>query len=152
MVQSVLFEDIFDVRALNENGKKFERVNRVHSRGTTYDVDLVIDVNAELFDVRAGERISLAIASTLSTDGTPDDGSYQVHMGPSLLDQYDYAMHGRVFSIKHIENQNVEVQASFGGLLCRLRGEQAQLEALQSDMMIYVLMRKGGSDMVPMDM
>jgi DNA-directed RNA polymerase I, II, and III subunit RPABC3 len=115
-------------------------------------VDLVIDVNAELFDVRAGERISLAIASTLSTDGTPDDGSYQVHMGPSLLDQYDYAMHGRVFSIKHIENQNVEVQASFGGLLCRLRGEQAQLEALQSDMMIYVLMRKGGSDNGPMDM
>lgn len=25
MVQSVLFEDIFDVRVLNENGKKFER-------------------------------------------------------------------------------------------------------------------------------
>jgi hypothetical protein len=44
-------------------------------------------------------------------------------------------MHGRVFSIKHIENQNIEVQASFGGLLCRLRGEQSQLEALQCDMM-----------------
>jgi hypothetical protein len=54
---------------------------------------------------------------------------------PSLLDSYDYAMHGRVFSIKHIENQNIEVQASFGGLLCRLRGEQSQLEALQCDMM-----------------
>ena len=25
MVQAVLFEDIFDVRVLNENGKKFER-------------------------------------------------------------------------------------------------------------------------------
>lgn len=44
-------------------------------------------------------------------------------------------MHGRVFSIKHIENQNIEVQASFGGLLCRMRGEQSQLEALQCDMM-----------------
>lgn len=85
MVQAVLFEDIFDVRVLNENGKKFERgsilsyfspfkivkvhglllwiytsllklidwlelpiiltenaVNRVHSKGTTYDVDLVL--------------------------------------------------------------------------------------------------------------
>ena len=44
-------------------------------------------------------------------------------------------MHGRVFSIKHIENQNIEVQASFGGLLCRMKGEQSQLEALQCDMM-----------------
>jgi hypothetical protein len=25
MVQAVLFEDIFDVRVLNENGKKFEK-------------------------------------------------------------------------------------------------------------------------------
>ena len=61
-------------------------------------------------------------------------------------------MHGRVFGIKHISGSastataeegasgaaaapHVEVQASFGGLLCRLRGEQAHLEALEMDMM-----------------
>lgn len=43
-------------------------------------------------------------------------------------------MHGRVFAIKHIENQCVEVQASFGGLLLRLRGEQAHLELFTMDM------------------
>jgi hypothetical protein len=43
-------------------------------------------------------------------------------------------MHGRVFSIKHIENQSVEVQASFGGLLLRLRGEQALVEGFYMDM------------------
>jgi hypothetical protein len=43
-------------------------------------------------------------------------------------------MHGRVFNIKHIERQCVEVQASFGGLLCRLRGEQAHMESLVLDM------------------
>ncbi len=52
----------------------------------------------------------------------------------SLLDNYDYVMHGRVFSIKHIENQCVEVQASFGGLLLRLRGEQAHVELFTVDM------------------
>ena len=52
----------------------------------------------------------------------------------SLLDNYEYVMHGRVFSIKHIEKQCVEVQASFGGLLCRLRGEQAHVESLVVDM------------------
>jgi DNA-directed RNA polymerase I, II, and III subunit RPABC3 len=50
------------------------------------------------------------------------------------MDNYDYVMHGRVFSIKHIENQRVEVQASFGGLLLRLQGEQAHVELFVVDM------------------
>lgn len=50
------------------------------------------------------------------------------------MDQYDYVMHGRVFSVKHIENQRIEVQASFGGLLLRIKGEQAHLESFIIDM------------------
>jgi len=49
-------------------------VNRIHCRGTTYDVELIVDINSELFDVRAGERITIVLASTLALDGTPDDG------------------------------------------------------------------------------
>ena len=147
MSNSILFEDTFDLRALNENGKKFERVNRLHCKGTTFDVDLVLDVNAELFQVSTNDRIVVALASTLSLTGAPDDGKYNPAMGPSLGDPYDYVMHGRVFSIKHIENQCVEVQASFGGLLFRLRGEQAHLEMLTMDMMFYLLMRKTSGNM-----
>lgn len=74
-----------------------------------------------------------AILSSLT--GAADDGSYTPSYGAtSLADNYDYVMHGRVFSIKHIEKQCVEVQASFGGLLCRLRGEQAHVEAFIVDM------------------
>ena len=65
-MSAILFEDIFDVRQLNPDGKKFEKgmvsyvfadkvfrfifcyagvtVNRVHCRGTTYDVDLVLGI------------------------------------------------------------------------------------------------------------
>jgi hypothetical protein len=57
-----------------------------------------------------------------------------VAQATSLADNYDYVMHGRVFNIKHIEKQCVEVQASFGGLLVRLRGEQAHVESLAMDM------------------
>lgn len=42
-------------------------------------------------------------------------------------------MHGRVFVIKHIENQRVELQASFGGLLLRLHGEQVHLDSFTVD-------------------
>jgi len=49
------------------------------------------------------------------------------------MDAYEYVMHGRVFAIKHMDQQRVEIQASFGGLLLRLRGEQAQIEAFAVD-------------------
>jgi DNA-directed RNA polymerase I, II, and III subunit RPABC3 len=144
MSTPILFEDIFDVRALNENGKAFERVNRLHCRGTTFDVDLLVDVNCELFDITAGERINVVLARTLSLDGTPDDGTYNPHMGPSLADSYEYVMHGRVFNVKHIEGQRIEIQASFGGLLFRATGEQAQFESMHIDMTFFLLLRRAG--------
>ena len=52
----------------------------------------------------------------------------------SLVDNYEYIMHGRVFNIKHVEKQLVEVHASFGGLLFRLKGEQAHVESFSVDM------------------
>eukprot|EP01031_Cornospumella_fuschlensis_P024801 gene24801-29966_t len=146
---SVLFEDTFDVNALNVAGKKFERVNRLHCKGTTYDVDLVVDINCELFDVKANDKVSVLLASSLN--GAADDGHYKPSYGNnSLLDHYDYAMHGRVFLIKHIENQLVELQASFGGLLLRLRGEQALVEKFSMDMTLFILMKKGGSSSMEM--
>eukprot|EP00981_Chlorochromonas_danica_P015233 scaffold11024_cov179-Ochromonas_danica.AAC.3 len=62
MSQSILFEDIFTVNGLNLAGKKFERVNRLHCNGTTFDVDLVVDVNAELFECRKGDSVAIVLA------------------------------------------------------------------------------------------
>lgn len=138
----ILFEDIFDVREVNPDGKKFEGVNRLHCRGTTYDVDLVLDINSEVFDVKAGSRVTLALSNTLALDGSPDDGSYNPQTGPSLMDSYDYVTHGRLFNIEHVGGQNVALSASFGGLLFNLKGDQSQLDAFVSDMKFYLLMRK----------
>jgi hypothetical protein len=79
-------------------------------------------------------------------------------------------MHGRIFGIKHNSQQyrNVEVLASFGGLLFKLDGEQSQLQALEADSRsslltypsltypsfssllmtrVYLLLRKGALDL-----
>ena len=143
-MSNILFEDTFDVRSLNDNGKKFEKVDRLHCRGTTYDVDMVVDVNRELFSIVVSSKIVVALASTLSLLGAPDDGMYNPSTGPTLADPYDYVMHGRVYSIKHMENQSVEIQASFGGLLFRLKGEQAYLASFVMDQQFYILMRRAG--------
>jgi DNA-directed RNA polymerase I, II, and III subunit RPABC3 len=94
--------------------------------------------------VKAHDKLHVQLASTLDTTGVPDDGSYKPLHGTQtdLSDGYDYVMHGRVFLIKHIENQFLEVQASFGGLLFRLRGEQQLLDQLHQDQLIFLLIRK----------
>jgi DNA-directed RNA polymerases I, II, and III subunit RPABC3 len=103
------------------------------------------DVNSELFAAKAGDKLDVALSSSLT--GMADDGNYDPQLSSPLLDKFDYACHGRVFNIKHIEDQNVEVQASFGGLLMKLVGEQAHVEQLSMDMTFFLLMRvmKGAS-------
>ena len=146
MPSQILFEDIFEIRRLNPDGKIFEAVNRIHCRGTTYDVNLVLDYNSELFKLVAEDRVTLVLASSIALDGAPDDAEYNANVGPSLMDSFEYVMHGVIFNIEHTKKQNIAVHASFGGLIMRLEGEQAQLELLEPDMKFYILMRKGGGD------
>ena len=109
-------------------------------------MELILDVNSELFDAKGGDITTIALASTLALDGSQDDGSFNPYPGPSLLDSYDYVMHGRLFKIEHVDAQVISLSASFGGLLFNLKGEQSQLDAFTQDMKFFILMRKGESD------
>ena len=72
--RDTLFEDIFEVTALNPDGKKnFDNVNRIAATGSTYECDLLLDINSQIYSIKEGEKISMALASTLNLDGTPDD-------------------------------------------------------------------------------
>lgn len=139
-----LFEDIFDVTALNPDGKKFERVNRIAATGTTYECDLLLDMNSQIYSVKDGEKITLVLASTLNLDGTPDDHfSYNPRSDePSLADTYEYVMHGRVFNIDYKKDGVIVIAISFGGLLMRLTGDQRHLSSILPDMRLYVLIKK----------
>jgi DNA-directed RNA polymerase I, II, and III subunit RPABC3 len=80
-------------------------VDRVICKGHTYEADLSLDVANEVFPVKVGERLSLALTTTLHLDGRHDEGVYMPSgtTGPSLLDRYDYGMHGKVFRVQHRE-------------------------------------------------
>uniref|UniRef100_A0A7S1CMR6 DNA-directed RNA polymerases I, II, and III subunit RPABC3 n=1 Tax=Bicosoecida sp. CB-2014 TaxID=1486930 RepID=A0A7S1CMR6_9STRA len=140
---ATLFHDIFTVDDVNPDGKKFDRVSRLVCKGETWDVLLKIDVASEVFPVKAGEKLAVAVVSTLRLDGEPDDGTYQHNEGEeSLLDQYDYGMHGRVFKYDYEEDDRVSVYASFGGLLMLLHGQQDSLSSLSLDQRVYCLIRR----------
>ena len=147
-----LFEDIFEVIDLNpETGKRFDRVNRISAQATTYECSLLLDMNSEIYTVKQSDKITMVLASTLSLDGSPDDHysyTYSFASGPggkaepTLADNYEYVMHGRVFDVVYKKDGIVEISASFGGLLMRLTGEQKQLSNVQPDMRLYILIKK----------
>ena len=141
-----LFEDIFEVTELNPDGKKFDNVNRLAATGTTFECDLLLDIHSQIYDVPEGAKLTFVLASTLQLDGSPADHfSYtptSEDSEPSLADNYDYVMHGRVFDMSYKKDNVVVIAASYGGLLMRLTGDQRHLANVLPDMRLYLLLKK----------
>lgn len=141
-----LFEDIFEVTALNPDGYKFDRVNRLQATGTTFECDLLLDINCEIYQLKETDKFTLVLASTLHLDGSPADHFSYVpanpHSEPTLADNYEYVMHGRVFDMSHKKDGTVVIAISYGGLLMRLIGDQRHLTSILPDQRLYLLIKK----------
>ena len=143
----ILFEDIFEVSALNPDGYKFDSVNRIQAVGTTFECDLLLDINCEIYSLKETEKFTLVLASTLHLDGSPaDHDSYvptnSIHAEPNLADNYEYVMHGRVFDMAYKKDGTMAIAISYGGLLMRLSGDQRHLTSIQPDQRLYLLIKK----------
>ncbi|KAM5292655.1 DNA-directed RNA polymerases I, II, and III subunit RPABC3 isoform 2-T2 [Ctenodactylus gundi] len=126
----ILFEDIFDVKDIDPEGKKFDRVSRLHCESESFKMDLILDVNIQIYPVDLGDKFRLVIASTLYEDGTLDDGEYNpTDDRPSRADQFEYVMYGKVYRIEGDETSTeaatrlnfVRAQTHRAGLLFQLR-------------------------------
>ena len=83
-------------------------VSRLVCTSESYEMDLILDVNTQLYPVNAGERFTFALASTLDEDGVPDDGVYDQRIGKrSLADKYEYVMHGHVFRCEELKDNKL---------------------------------------------
>ncbi len=70
----VLFEDIFDVKDIDPEGKKFDRVSRLHCESESFKMDLILDINSWVYPMELGDKFRLVLANTLREDGFPDTG------------------------------------------------------------------------------
>ena len=70
----VLFEDIFDVKDIDPEGKKFDRVSRLHCESESFKMDLILDINSWIYPMELGDKFRLVLATTLKEDGFPDSG------------------------------------------------------------------------------
>ena len=71
----VLFEDIFDVKDIDPEGKKFDRVSRLHCESESFKMDLILDINSWIYPMELGDKFRLVLANTLREDGFSDTGT-----------------------------------------------------------------------------
>lgn len=72
----VLFEDIFDVKDIDPEGKKFDRVSRLHCESESFKMDLILDINSWIYPMELGDKFRLVLATTLREDGFSDTGTF----------------------------------------------------------------------------
>lgn len=103
------FEDIFEITALNPDGKKvFESVNRARAFGLTFECELLLDFNCDIYPLYEGDKFTLVLTSTLHLDGSPSNHfSYDgIATEPSLADNYECVMHGRMYNVAFCSPRN----------------------------------------------
>jgi len=150
MESGQFFEDIFDIKDIDPDMKNFDRVSRLHCDSESFKMELILDINSQLYQLGLGDKFRLVLATTLNEDGRPNDTEYNPlwETQPSRADQFDYVMYGKVYRIEGDENisdvsiPRVSAYASFGGLLMRLQGDANNLQGMKIDQNIYLLLKK----------
>jgi len=146
----VLFEDIFNVKDIDPEGKKFDRVSRLHCESESFKMDLILDINSWLYPMELGDKFRLVLATTLREDGYPDSGDWNpqgLDTDGSRADSFEYVMSGKVYRIEGDEtaletSSRLAAYVSFGGLLMRLQGDANNLHSFEVDQHMYLLMKK----------
>eukprot|EP00850_Spirogloea_muscicola_P013486 SM000091S24644 [mRNA] locus=s91:493486:494553:- [translate_table: standard] len=142
MSGKVLFEDIFAVRDVDPGGKKFDKVSRFIGHSEQFDMDLLLDVNVDVYPLQRDDKFALALAPTLNLDGSQDEGFFDQSKKKSLMDQYEYVTYGKLYQWGGLEGSKAEVHISYGGLLMRLAGDMSHLKDLKLDQRLYCLIRR----------
>jgi len=141
MAKKFLFEDIFEVKAIDKDGNHFDKVSRLDCRGESFEMDLTLDINVDIYKMEVNQKFTMVLVSSLDDEREQD--TYKYSRGASLLDKFEYCMYGKVFKcIKEEKSSKLSVHVSFGGLLMLLQGDQRHLQDLELDKKIYLLMRK----------
>lgn len=104
-----LFEENFVVTRLSD--PKYDRVDRIYaSSEPDKSIDISLDINKELFPCKIGDELTVALATSLSLDGSKDDerGWRDVAKAGSsdatLADDFDYVCYGKVYKFEDAED------------------------------------------------
>ncbi|CDH55040.1 rna polymerase i [Lichtheimia corymbifera JMRC:FSU:9682] len=157
--KNILLSDLFRIKDIDPNGKRFDRVSRLVGKSETYEMTVLLDYNSEIYPLEINEKVSIVLASSLSLEAKSEAGNADGNEAREswrerapgehdLSDEYEYVMFGKVYRYEDSNpgvdevGKSVAVYISFGGLLMCLDGDCRHLEPLTVGEHVYLLMRK----------
>ncbi|EPY24736.1 DNA-directed RNA polymerases I, II, and III subunit RPABC3 [Angomonas deanei] len=149
----IIFEDTFTVTANNRVDAVYQRVSRIQCTNETGDMTIESDINTEVFPIPLNQRLTITLANSLelsANEAGKESGKHYDHSiyhRETLLNDCDYAMHGRVYSHEvkkdeSSETMRVKVHVSCGGLLTQISGKPNSLRDIHYNNDVYILIKK----------
>lgn len=100
-MSNIIIDDIFEIKKIDDNKKKFDKVSRIYGKSENYEMEVTLDLNTDIYPVEINDKLTLVLARSLSTSGevTEEKDAYDPSelSSPNLMDQYEYVMYGMVF-------------------------------------------------------
>ncbi|TPX53813.1 hypothetical protein SeMB42_g00610 [Synchytrium endobioticum] len=134
------YNDQFEVKDVDKDGKKFDRVSRILASSQTGNMEMTLDVNSELYPIEIGEMYAVRLTSSIERElagGTrrrdPAAAAQPWRDGAkgTLADEYEYVMYGKIYKhdeLKADQDTISSLYVSFGGLILNLHGDYRSLQ------------------------
>lgn len=81
-------------------------MTRFRAESQSYEAQLTLDINSEIYPVALRERYLVVLTKTLSLEGTPDPESFDQSNKRTLANEFDYVMHGIVYKFDEDTEDN----------------------------------------------
>lgn len=127
--------------------KIFSKVSRIFAKSQLKKIEIILDVNSDLFVSKEGDKIELLIKDSPFVDSDKNNRTDVFNLEKSLelefMENYEYVMHGVIFH-SGIEDKRVFMYASFGGLLMKYYSQidNIRIEDLKLDKRILLMIKK----------
>lgn len=142
---SRIINDTFDVESVNAGGKVYLRVSRIVCKAAS-GLTIALDINSEVFPVEKNQKLGIVLTSTLEKDGSamPDKYDQSIYHRETLMDEFEYVMHGKVFECNcdDVNATTLTALISFGGLLMKIEGKAPSMREIAFNQQYYLLVRR----------
>ena len=155
-----VFEETLKIDSIDKDLKVFDKVQRCE--GFTEDTHyyIAMDINSEIYPMKVGAFYKLLLAKSIfESKPTKKHFDYELFANTknTLMDNFDYAMCGKVFQFSQDKKKNdnsdidtLSISISFGGLLFQISkikrddktGKPKGFEDIDIDETLYLLIKK----------
>ena len=153
---TALLEDIFDIKDVDKDGKRFDRVSRIFGESESFKMGLILDIHSQIYPLNKGEKFRLVLTKTLLNDvsniAEDDDDEedaaeeFDGRLDNSKMAEFDYVCYGKIYRIESLDGlddtSRLACYVSFGGLLMQLTGDASNLQGFRVGKHVYLMMKK----------